>query len=107
MNIFQIKTTGKAIVMQPINLLMKEHRLMERMITLLETELQKSKKSLKINTEFITVAIDFFRTYADRTHHGKEEDILFKALSKTKLSEELQRTMNQLLGRITKPYERS
>ena len=70
--------------MQPIGLLMKKHRLIERMITLLETELQQSKKSLKIDTEFIKVAIDFFKTYADRTHHGKEEDILFKSLSKKK-----------------------
>lgn len=43
MNVFQMKTTGKAIVMQPIGLLMKEHRLIERMITLLETGLQKGK----------------------------------------------------------------
>lgn len=83
--------------MQPIGLLMKEHQLIERMIALLEIELQQSKKSLKIDTEFISVAIDFFKTYADRTHHGKEEDILFKSLGKIKLSEELTRTMNQLL----------
>ena len=76
---------------------MREHRLIERMITLLETELQKSRRSLKIDTEFITVAIDFFKNYVDRTHHGKEEDILFKALSKTNLSDELKRIMNQLL----------
>jgi hemerythrin-like domain-containing protein len=43
MNVFQIRTIGKAIVMQSIGLLMKEHRLIDRMITLLETELQKSK----------------------------------------------------------------
>jgi hemerythrin-like domain-containing protein len=72
MNVFQMKTTGKAIFIQPIELLMKEHRLIERMITSLETELQKSKKSLKTDTEFITVVIDFFRTYTDRTHNGKE-----------------------------------
>ena len=46
--------------MQPIGLLMNEHRLIKRMIALLEMELQQSKKSLKIDTEFITVAIDFF-----------------------------------------------
>lgn len=84
--------------MQPIGLLMKEHRLIERMITLLETELQKSKKSLEVDTNFITVAIDFFKNYTDRTHHGKEGNILFKTLSKTNLSEELKRIMNQLLG---------
>jgi hypothetical protein len=40
-----MKTTGKAILIQPKGLLMKEHRLIERVISLLEIELQKSKKS--------------------------------------------------------------
>jgi len=26
--------------------------------------------------------VDFFRTYADSTHHGKEEDILYRDLIK-------------------------
>ena len=35
--------------------------------------------------------------YADRTHHGKEEDILFRDLSKRPLSAEDQRVMNELI----------
>ena len=35
--------------------------------------------------------------YADRTHHGKEEDILFGDLSKRLLSAEDQRIMKELL----------
>jgi hemerythrin-like domain-containing protein len=38
----------------------------------------------------------FLRTYANGTHHGKEEDILIKTLSKAKRSEKQTRTMNRL-----------
>ena len=43
------------------------------------------------------VAVDLIRTYADRTHHGKEEDILFRELAKKQLSQEHQKTMNELV----------
>ena len=66
--------------MLPIGLLMKEHRLIERMVGLLVKELDRTKKVNDLNPVFIDSAVDFFRTYADRTHHGKEEDILFREL---------------------------
>ena len=34
-----------------------------------------------VDPVFIDTAVDFIHTYADRCHHGKEEDILFKALA--------------------------
>ena len=46
---------------------------------------------------FVDTAVDFIRTYADRTHHGKEEDILFRDLSKRDLSAEDQQIMKKLL----------
>ena len=76
---------------------MREHRLIERMIKLLEKKLQESKKTLKVDTEFITIANDFFTTYTDKTHHGKEEDIFFNALSKKPLADDLKKTMDQLI----------
>jgi hemerythrin-like domain-containing protein len=39
-----------------------------------------------VSKSTLIVADDFFRTYADRYHHGKEEGILFKELSQKKLS---------------------
>jgi hemerythrin-like domain-containing protein len=60
--------------------------------------MQKIVKSGKISTYFILTAADFFRTYADRTHHGKEEDILFKALKTKKLAPELQKIMDELVA---------
>jgi len=83
--------------MQPIGLLMREHRLIERIIPLLKSEQERSKKTKKINSIFINTAIDFFQTYADKIHHGKEEDILFKALLPKKLNTEQKTIMKQLL----------
>ncbi len=83
--------------MKPIGPLMREHRLIERMIKILEKELMKIKKTNEVNTNLILSGVDFFRTYADRTHHGKEEDILFRELAKKKLSSEYKKIMNKLV----------
>jgi hemerythrin-like domain-containing protein len=82
--------------MKPIGLLMREHRLIERVIKLIDKELSNTKKSNKINTDFIQTCVDFFRTYVDRTHHGKEENILFRDLEEKKISKDLKDIMNRL-----------
>jgi len=46
---------------------------------------------------FIDMAVDFIRTYVDRCHHGKEEDILFRDLEKKSLSSEHKRITEELL----------
>jgi len=77
---------------------MREHRLIERIVLLVKKELQRSKKLLKIDTEFIRISIGFFKTYADMTHHGKEEEILFKALGEKNLTEDHIKMLNRLLN---------
>nr|MDO8112603.1 hypothetical protein [Candidatus Sigynarchaeota archaeon] len=57
--------------MLPIAPLMIEHRLIERMIAALKVQLARMKKSSIPDTVFIERAVDFIRTYADQTHHGK------------------------------------
>jgi hypothetical protein len=57
--------------------LMIEHRLIERMIGIIKRILSQIEKEEKIDPVFVDTTVDFIRTYADRTHHGKEEDILF------------------------------
>jgi hemerythrin-like domain-containing protein len=74
---------------------MKEHRLIELMIKNIETKL--SSKQAFNRPVFAETVLDFFRTYADRCHHGKEEDILFRELSKKPLSEQHRRIMNELI----------
>lgn len=84
--------------MKAIGMMMVEHRLIERMVKLMAKELQNEELKRGANTAFIYMAVDFFRTYADRTHHGKEEDILFAALGKKPMLEEHQKIMNSLIA---------
>ena len=84
--------------MKPVGPLMVEHRLIEKMIAVLKKELNNIESGDKPNNQLITDGVDFLRTYADRTHHGKEEDILFKRLGAKKLlSDEHRRIMQELL----------
>jgi hemerythrin-like domain-containing protein len=83
--------------MKPIGPLMREHRLIEHMIALMNQQLSEMNKTGKADPQFIQAAADFIRTYADRTHHGKEEDILFKELTAKQLAPELKKIMDELV----------
>ena len=83
--------------MQARGPLMIEHRLIERMISLIKDALVQIESTHKVDPVFVDTAVDFIRTYTDRTHHGKEEDILFRDLSKLPLSVEDQRVMTELI----------
>lgn len=60
--------------------LVDEHRLILRMIALLEKNAPRTAAGSYLNWQFYLDGIDFIRQYADRFHHAKEEDVLFKAL---------------------------
>lgn len=83
--------------MMPIGPLMKEHRLIEAMVHLMQAELRRITEENQVDPGFIDVAVDFIRTYADRCHHGKEENILFRDLAKKQLYDEHKNTMNELV----------
>ena len=83
--------------MQARGPLMVEHRLIERMIAIIQRELTASQQRGAIDPHFVDAAVDFIRTYADRTHHGKEEDILFRECARKELSADDQRVMQELL----------
>ncbi len=83
--------------MMPIGPLMIEHRLIERAVPLMKKELKRIDKENSADCEFILSIVDFFRTYADRCHHGKEEDILFKALEKKDLKPEHRKILDELM----------
>ena len=83
--------------MLPIGPLMIEHRLMERMVALLKKDGAWMEQERNIHGEFLDTAIDFFKTYADRCHHGKEEDILLRELAGKNMSGEHRRIMEEIL----------
>jgi hemerythrin-like domain-containing protein len=83
--------------MKPVGPLMWEHRLIEQIIPLMQKEIDNIKSNKTADTVFIEKAVDFFSTYADRTHHGKEEDILFRELKMKPLSKDHKRIMDELV----------
>jgi hemerythrin-like domain-containing protein len=84
--------------MLPVGQLMIEHRLIERMIRLWKKGLDKIENANSLDVGLITQGIDFMQMYADRCHHGKEEDILFRALKSKSLSAELAQILQELIN---------
>ncbi len=83
--------------MLPVGQLMIEHRLIERVIKLWKAELERIEKNKCADPSFIDKAVDFMKIYADRCHHGKEEDILFRDMKKKPISGEISRILQELM----------
>jgi hemerythrin-like domain-containing protein len=86
------------MTMLPIGPLMIEHRLIERAVPLMKKEIKRIDIDNSVDCEFILSIVDFFRTYADRCHHGKEEDILFRELEKKNLKPEHKKILDELVS---------
>ncbi len=60
--------------------LVHEHNLIKRMLALLERNAPRTAEGSYADYRFYLDGVEFIRTYADRFHHAKEEDVLFAAL---------------------------
>jgi hemerythrin-like domain-containing protein len=60
--------------------LKEEHRVIERMLHILNVAAERLDKGEDVAPRVFETAGDFIRTFADRGHHGKEEDCLFPLL---------------------------
>jgi hemerythrin-like domain-containing protein len=83
--------------MKPRGPLMIEHRLIEKMFDLVRKEIKQMEERQQADPIFIDTTVDFVRMYADRTHHGKEEDILFRDLEKKDMGELDKKIMRELI----------
>ena len=63
--------------MDPIERLMAEHRLIEKVLDSLEAYVRELSHSESPDKRDLQRFVTFIRWFADRCHHGKEEDILF------------------------------
>ncbi len=68
--------------------MVEEHKLILRMIALLEQNTARMEQGQFRDWNFFLAGVDFIRNYADRFHHAKEEDVLFKALVKNGMPEQ-------------------
>jgi hemerythrin-like domain-containing protein len=66
--------------MKPTEILMAEHRVIEQVLNVLESMAAQAERTGKVEKQDATDIVSFFRTFADKSHHGKEEAILFPAL---------------------------
>jgi len=69
--------------MKATEILSKEHELILSVAEAIENECDEiESKDKKFEEDFFKKIIDFIENYADKFHHVKEEDILFKELCK-------------------------
>ncbi len=62
----------------PMKKLVEEHVLIKRWIALIPLVTQRLDLDSERGRQLVLDAVDFIRSYADRYHHAKEEDLLFK-----------------------------
>jgi len=66
--------------MKATDILMSEHRVIERVIASLETATDRLQAGQEVRPGFFIDAADFIKGFADGCHHRKEEGVLFKAM---------------------------
>jgi hemerythrin-like domain-containing protein len=66
--------------MKATEILMDEHRVIEQVLTCLEKLADRCEAGGKLDSTSALEALEFFRNFADRCHHGKEEGHLFPLL---------------------------
>lgn len=76
--------------MKAVKTLRDEHQYILRMLKVVKTLSIHTFNTKEVYYKGYRDAIDFIRNYADKFHHGKEEDILFE-----KMSEELGQAIKQ------------
>jgi hemerythrin-like domain-containing protein len=66
--------------MDAIDTLMNEHRVIERVLTVLEEAARRIQGGDDVRPDLFLEAADFIRDFADGCHHRKEEDVLFREM---------------------------
>lgn len=64
--------------MKATDVLIEEHRVIERVLNALEAGADRLEKGVLVRPEFFLSATEFMRSFADGCHHQKEEGVLFK-----------------------------
>jgi hemerythrin-like domain-containing protein len=59
---------------------MTEHRAIERMLAIMEAAARRLERGEPVRAGLFREAVDFVRNFADRCHHGKEEENFFPRL---------------------------
>lgn len=63
-----------------VEILKAEHRVIEQVLDCLGNIVAEARRQGRLDSQAAREAIDFFRNFADRCHHAKEENLLFPAM---------------------------
>ena len=74
--------------MKPSDILSGEHRVIEQVLNCLEKIAAACRRDGRLDGRSAREAIDFFRNFADKCHHGKEESYFFPAMEAKGFSRE-------------------
>lgn len=74
--------------MKPSDILKSEHRVIEQVLSCLEVMAGRAETAGQLDPDAGEQALDFFRNFADRCHHGKEESHFFPAMEEKGFSRE-------------------
>jgi hemerythrin-like domain-containing protein len=74
--------------MKPTENLTQDHVAIKKMLNIMQKIANELKLKQNINIEQIEKIVEFIKIFADKNHHGKEENILFPALIKAGMSKE-------------------
>lgn len=74
--------------MVPTEELKQEHEGILLMLRILDKVAAKIESGEKMEFDHLERIIDFFRVFADKCHHGKEEELLFPAMEKAGIPRE-------------------
>jgi hemerythrin-like domain-containing protein len=72
--------------MEATDILMEEHRIIERVLSALETQARRAQAGTAVRAGFFRDATAFFRNFADSCHHRKEEEPFLMAMMDAGLS---------------------
>jgi hemerythrin-like domain-containing protein len=75
--------------MDPIKNLIKEHGPVRLILRILEKINDKLEAGQEMNTADLENAVAFIREFADKCHHGKEENLLFPVMKENDIAEEM------------------
>ena len=87
--------TGKS-TMSVMDILKSEHELIMLGLAVMESICRRHDSGEALDPAAFERLVGFFREFADRLHHAKEEDILFRAMDREKVHDE-----HDLIGSLT------
>ncbi len=64
----------------PTQILEDEHRFIEKIVNAMPVLVKALEAGQKMDVEMLREIVEFMQTFADRCHHGKEENLLFPIL---------------------------